>query len=162
MVTVLAGLPEERKKNLSLLILLHPEEDESVLQQIVGQQGQGVEVAFCRADNPIPYLLAADLVTGMFSILLAEAAIMQRPVLSIELNLRREEILITNTIGATASIQTHEALKRELSRAVLDENYRAALVTQQKKFQITEDASSRWHHLVEKCFAKMPLVNVKK
>ena len=150
LLTLLDNIQKKRRSAISITILLHPEERQEDLQEIVNSLGRGLTIRFLRAKDPIPLLLAADLVCGMFSIMLAEAAILQRPVLSVQLNLQREEILVTNRIGATLMVREQESLATELTKLINQPEYCRQLLHNQKKFQVVQDSIERWSDCLEK------------
>jgi len=145
---IIMKFSQKIKNSLSFVILLHPEDEEAKLRKIVKEQSKNINVIF-RKDNSPELLLASDLVIGMFSILLAEAVIMKRPVLSIQINRKREEILITNTIGATLSIDNYDSIFDTLYRSITSIKYRTFLLKKQQKFKIINDSINRWKILIE-------------
>lgn len=150
LLQALQGLPEEMKKRFSLFVLLHPEESEKALDEIIQKEAGDISVSYQRAADPVPYVLAADLVTGMFSFLLAEAVVMLKPVLSIQPNLRREEILITNLIGATLSINDTSKLRETLCHVLVHPHSRKELLKKQEKFAVVRNCCERWQNFIER------------
>ena len=98
-------LPQATRKAITLVILLHPEEDDSISKSVIIKANIDLDIRI-KKNNQHKLVRASNLVTGMFSMLLAEAVLLQRPVISIQLHLKKEEILITNKIGATKSVNT--------------------------------------------------------
>ncbi len=155
LLKTLAEFPEDVQKRLSLIVLLHPEEDQDNLSRaVLGGGPRDISVEFRKEGNPLPFLLAADLVVGMFSIVLAEATILHVPVVSVQPNLKREEILITNAIGATLSVYDQDQLSHVLLDSLVNKNYRAALLERQDNFEVVADACSRWNRLVQERLAQ--------
>ena len=142
-------LDEAVRSTLTLIILLHPEEDDTIPASVVSTFGKGIHT-FIRKNDPHKMVLASDLVTGMFSILLAEAVILKRPVISIQLNLKREEILITNRISATLSVNSEVDLSHQITEAIHSAEYRDARLRQQDSFETTPEAIMKWKHYIEK------------
>jgi hypothetical protein len=153
LLKALSGFPEQLKKKLSLIVLLHPEENGDGLSGMIRGKTE-IDVTFRKEESPLDLILAADLVTGMSSILLAEAVIMGCLVISIQPNLKKEEILITNSIGATLSINDDEQLSNTLFEALVNEKYRDTILNRQNRFKIIADAYSRWDSFVENCLGE--------
>jgi hypothetical protein len=149
LLAAIADLPFHLKEKIAVVILVHPEEDIDRLAPIAVRCKETIDIHFLRDNNPIDAVLMADLVTGMYSILLAEAVILRRPVISIQLNLQREEVLVTNTIGASVSINKQEELFEQLSMAVSSSQHRKQLLEKQEKFKIVTDAQLRWERVLE-------------
>lgn len=154
--TVLRALREEiaalggaTARKVFLAVMLHPEEDGAAAEEIIGREGNSLRHAVLREGNDsLDIIAAADLVTGMFSILLTEAVIMRKPVLSIQLDLKQPDMLVTNLVGATAPARSRAELAELLPKAVLDTGFRAGLIERQKRFEVVEDSSARWMALI--------------
>lgn len=149
----LDAFPKGTKERLALVIIPHPEEDQSSLRQIVERFDPDIKILFADLDPTLELVAVSDIVLGMNSILLAEAVILQRPVLSVQLNRKREEMLITNIIGATLSVRNDEHLSENLFRAVHEESYRQNLLERQAAFEVVSDACFRWTAQVETLLA---------
>jgi len=143
-IEVLKELPKQIKGRLTLIIVPHPEDDIRELKKIVENNKPCFRFSFKDMKLSLDLIYIADLIVGMHSILLTEAVIMQRPVLSVQLNQKREEILATNMVGATTAIRTKEQLITLLSKAIIEESYRKSMLDRQKVFKIVPDASERW------------------
>lgn len=143
-IEVLKELPKQIKRRLTLIIVPHPEDDIRELKKTVEKNKPCFRFFFKDIKLSLDLIYIADLIVGMYSILLTEAVIMQRPVLSVQLNQKREEILITNMVGATTAIRTKEQLVTLLSKAIIEKSYRKSMLDRQKIFKIVPDASGRW------------------
>ncbi len=148
LLETLLRFPASLTTNLVLLILLHPEEEEEELKQISVGENSGIDIRFIRENEPYKLIMASDLVLGMSSILLAESVVLQRPVLSIQLNLKREEVLITNLIGATVTLKDLNSLDHILRRALEKPEYRSQLIRNQLGFKIVSNSTGRWHEAI--------------
>lgn len=143
-LNVLGSMEGSEQKRIVLSVILHPEEDGDDLRALVKRQSLLPDVVFSRADEGFDYIVAADVVLGMFSILLTEAVILERPVLSVQLNLKKEDMLVTNMVGATNAVRSEEELKRVLPEILTSRQARHNLLIQQKKFSFVTDSLSRW------------------
>lgn len=106
------ALAESARRASSLLVKLHPKEDPR------GFEAEDALVAD-QAWDPLDLIAAADLVIGIKSMLLIEAAVLGRPVLSIDLWGIAEEELVTNRLGVTRRIGSRDDLMRALSETGL-------------------------------------------
>lgn len=77
---------------------------------------------------------AADLVVGMSSMLLLEALLMGRPVLSLTPDLRGEDPFIASRLGAVFAAHDREACLDLVRRALVDPGFRHAALERQKGF----------------------------
>lgn len=143
LISSLNMLPKEVTLKTTLIVLLHPEEDNSISKSTIDQNRADFNICIKQNDQH-RLVQASNLITGMFSMLLAEAVILKRPVISIQLNLKREEILITNKMGATQSVNTKKALESALTSAVISEEFRQKLLKNQLRFKTTHTPCNKW------------------
>ena len=87
---------------------------------------------------------AADLVIGMSSILLLEALLMERPVLSLTPGHEGEDPFIASRLGAVHAAHEREAGIVLVRRALVEPGFRAAALERQKRFldAMPEDGSA--------------------
>jgi len=106
----------------------HGQENPDDLKDILKGAGKVVQ-----GYNSFDAILASDLVTSMFSTGLAEAALMEKPVLSLQPGLIKPDFLKTNDIGATKAV--YGQVVPTVQRAIDDKAYRDELVQNQSKFK---------------------------
>lgn len=152
LVSTLEKFPQNITDNISLIVLLHPEESEEILNGVIETKSRRFDIEIRKLQEPYGLLMSANLVIGMSSIMLAEAVIMKIPVLSVQLDLKQEEILVTNIIGATLSIKDFDHLYDKLFMSIVDDNFRADLIQRQAIFEITIDSSTLWTKFVDNLF----------
>jgi hypothetical protein len=99
----LERLPVYLKKRVKLVLVPHPEEDEKELAQTAEKFPLSWTIQ--KEDRDYSLTRSADLIIGMFSILLTEAVILGRPVLCLQPGLKKEDMLITNMVGATVPVR---------------------------------------------------------
>lgn len=148
MLVCLQSLAPEFKSRLIFNVLLHPEEEGRELTAI-SHSVRDFPIKFYRGESH-RHISASDLVTGMFSILLSEAVILRRPVISIQPNLKREDMLITNMVDATVPVRTHEQFYTHFLRSIMDSEYRRQILNRQTKFRVVTDAYRRWNDEIER------------
>ncbi|KPA15172.1 hypothetical protein MHK_004639 [Candidatus Magnetomorum sp. HK-1] len=149
LILTLTNIPESIRHSLTMVLLLHPEDDGDQIANIIKTYNLDFKIKLSKDNNTLNYILAGDLITGMFSILLSEAVILNRPVIPIQLNLKKQDMLITNKIGATTPVRKKDELISHFQEAIVNKNYCLNLLNQQKKFDIVLDACSRWVHLIK-------------
>jgi len=142
-------LPETERRHIVLAVLSHPEEDERQLAAHLDRFAGGVRTFMIDGNDAISCIEASDMVVGMFSILLVEALIMGRIAISIQLGLKREDMLITNKLGATVAARSEEALAATFGRALVDSGYRSHLASLAKRYVYIADSMERWTRCLE-------------
>ncbi|MEW6263552.1 MAG: hypothetical protein AB1641_10805 [Thermodesulfobacteriota bacterium] len=153
LVHAVNALPEDLRRRMVFGVLLHPEEESPDLTELTRGLDPMVRCRFFRENPNLDLIRAADLVVGMFSILLTEAVIIKRPVLSVQLGLKREDMLVTNMVGATVPVRRAEELSGALSGAIGDVRVRLEMLERQARFQIVGDSIQRWQDAVEELLA---------
>jgi hypothetical protein len=131
---------------IALVVRPHPREDASALQRhrarsirvIVDGRGDAREVA-----------LAADLVTGMSTVLLVEACLLGCVVASLQPGLRSADVLPTNRWGATQAVFRAEDLEGVVGRLLLDEEARREAKAQAARLQFEPGATDRVVRLID-------------
>jgi hypothetical protein len=113
-VTQLQRLSEELETKVTLVVRLHPKDDKYACQDVVGGSRGWLNTVFDREINSTLLLKSADLVIGMFSMVLLEAAILGSPFISVQIGLKRENPLIFDRIGLARSILTEAELEKTL------------------------------------------------
>ncbi len=119
LVTCLGRLVEDLEAKLTLVIRLHPKDEPDAYQDVLSTCSQSISVTFDRETDSTLLLKAADLVIGMFSMVLLEAAILETPFISVQIGLKKENPLILDRLGLTRSILTDGQLEKVL-RAFLN------------------------------------------
>lgn len=121
--------------NVTLFIKLHPKEDLKSHDKIIGAfRLNNCTVIIDKECNPLKILRSSDLVIGMFSMLLIEAAIIRKPVISVQIGLKRENPFVLDRLGVLRSILTREALITEIREIIMEKNIKACA------FEIIKDA----------------------
>lgn len=114
----LSKLAKELAVKVTLVLRLHPKDEANVYQDALATCPNSINVVIDRQRDSTLLLKAADLVIGMFSMLLLEAAILEIGFISVQIGLKRESPLIFDRMGIVRSILTEEELENTL-RGVL-------------------------------------------
>jgi len=142
------SLPAPARKRLRVLALAHPEEDAEHLAGLVAAAAPSFPVEVRKEADTLALVRACDAVAGMFSILLLEAALCGLPVLSIQPNLRREDMLVINRTGATVPVREVGLLPAAVARLLCDETYRGEQLARQRSFPVVAEATELWRGLL--------------
>lgn len=101
-------------KKVHLRVKLHPRERLDNLTDLIVSSAGVVTVAIEQQAGPLELIQVSDLICGMSSMMLVEAAILSRPVLSILLNLKRESPFVLDRRGIIRSARTEAELEEYL------------------------------------------------
>jgi CDP-glycerol glycerophosphotransferase (TagB/SpsB family) len=119
----LSKLTEEMSIKVTLVLRLHPKDELNIYQDILATSSELLNVVIDRENDSTLLLKAADLIIGMFSMLLLEAAILDKRFISVQIGLKRQNPLIFDRMGLVRSIVTEQQLEETL-RAILSGNYK--------------------------------------
>lgn len=134
------GIPS----NARLAILAHPEEDREALAGHVASLCPPLPWRVLGPCDPIGAALGADLTLGIFSMLLTEAVVLGRPVLSVQTGRAREDMLVTNLVGATRAVLDRGELSEALRGAVCDAGFRGRLTRNYGLLEVAGGSLERW------------------
>jgi UDP-N-acetylglucosamine 2-epimerase len=121
-VRCLSKLTEEMAVKVTLVIRLHPKDESNVYQDALATSSNSIKVVVDRETDSSLLLKAADLIIGMFSMLLLEAAILDKRFISVQIGLKRENPLIFDRMGLMRSILTEKELEETLRGILNGEN----------------------------------------
>ena len=113
-VKCLSKLTEEMAIKVTLVLRLHPKDESNVYQNALATLPNSIKVVVDRETDSSLLLKASDLIIGMFSMLLLEAAILERRFISVQIGLKRENPLIFDRMGLVRSILTEQELEETL------------------------------------------------
>lgn len=105
------AINEIPNNTIELIIKPHPRESTEVYSKICNQFNF---ISLISLDS-VEAILQSDAVLGMSSTLLLEAALLNRPILSIQLNLKMDSPFILDQIDKSKSILNENNLKKELT-----------------------------------------------
>jgi hypothetical protein len=121
-IKCLSKLTEEMATKVTLVIRLHPKDEPTVYQNALATLPNSIKSVVDRVIDSSLLLKASDLIIGMFSMLLLEAAILERRFISVQIGLKRENPLIFDRMGLVRSILTDYELEETLRGILNGEN----------------------------------------
>jgi hypothetical protein len=110
---------------VTLVIRLHPKDQQDDYKDLLEICSSSIRLVFDRDTDSSLLLKAADLIIGMFSMVLLEGAILGKRFISVQIGLKRENPLIFDRRGLMHSILTEEELEETL-RGILKGERRPA------------------------------------
>jgi len=118
----LSMLAEGMAVKVVLVVRLHPKDEPDVYESALSMLPDSIKVVIDRNTDSSLLLKASDLIIGMFSMLLLEAAILERPFISVQIGLKRENPLIFDRMGLVRSILTEQELEDTLRGVMKGKN----------------------------------------
>ncbi|HWG33425.1 MAG TPA: hypothetical protein VN650_04595 [Gemmatimonadaceae bacterium] len=145
LIDALSSIGRRRGEKLHLVIRPHPREtpfhwaspDETALTVQTSALGEGLDVA-----------LAADLVTGMTTVLLVEACLAGCVVASLQPGLRLEDPLPTNRLGASKAIYSKVVLETVIEDLLYSPATRAGALARCAALEHDQDAAANVERLI--------------
>jgi hypothetical protein len=131
---------------IALVVRPHPREDAAGLQR---HRARSMRVIVDGRGDAREAALAADLVTGMNTILLVEACLLGCVVASLQPGLRSADVLPTNRWGATQAVFRAEDLEGVVGRLLLDEEARREAKARAARLQFEPGAAERVIRLID-------------
>jgi hypothetical protein len=113
-VKCLSTVTEEIGANVTLVLRLHPKDESTVYQDVLATHPSSIKVVVDRDIESSLLLKTSDLTIGMFSMLLLEAAILERRFISVQIGLQRENPFIFDRMGLVHSILSEQELEETL------------------------------------------------
>ena len=97
-----------------VVIKLHPREPANNYDGIMQSENPLISIATDQTSDPLCLIHASDLVCGMSSMMLIEAALFKKPIMSIMIGLKRESPFILERRGMISSIRNDAMLEKRL------------------------------------------------
>jgi hypothetical protein len=113
-VKCLSTLAGEIAIHITFVVRLHPKDEPKVYDNALAMLPISITVAVDRETDSSLLLKASDLVIGMFSMLLLEAAILKKRFISVQIGLKRDNPLVFERMGLIRSIVTERELEETL------------------------------------------------
>src|SRR5262249_38543780 len=122
---------------VSLAVKFHPAEKSDAflhrLEQLERPAGLSIET-IPGGDTPYPWVMCSDLVTGIGSMLLIESIVLDRPVVSLQPGLIREDTFIVSRRGLAPALTDAVEGERVVSELIADRTTRLALLGRERRF----------------------------
>ncbi len=121
LIDALTKLTGKLKRGITLIIKLHPKEAadryDHLIKQLASQQ---INIIVEGSRPSLDLIMLADLVCGMFSMLLQEALILNKPIVSIAIGLNRPTGFVLETRGLAKSIRSKRQLDLTLKKIIIN------------------------------------------
>ena len=143
LLTSLTPIAKNCKIGLTLAVRPHPKENIAKYRQIV-KNNKDFKILLLSDCNGWDLILASDLICGMSSMFLIESVILNKPIVSIQIGLKRENPFI---------LARRKIVKSVLHRSQLDKILYKSIVHKAKpeyKFKIVQEASKNIINYLEK------------
>lgn len=114
LLNILEALNEIDMRDISLVIRKHPKEDSEFHEKIITSYSQKFSIELDEESNSIESILKSDIVIGMSSMILLEAIVLGKNVISVQIGLKRKNPFILDKLGINNSIVSKEKLKEKL------------------------------------------------
>lgn len=112
------------KGKISIIIKLHPREGKNSYMDVIEHfNNNNVKIALVENFDSCSLIAASNLVCGMSSMFLIEAAVTGKPVISITIGLKRESPFILDRIGVLKSVLSAEELREKLKLIMIDSTF---------------------------------------
>ncbi|NPV91579.1 MAG: hypothetical protein HPY50_12485 [Firmicutes bacterium] len=118
---VVAGLERvcaQCGRKVRVVIRMHPQERPDNYDEIIREHGGRISLLMDSKSNVFELMLCSDLIMGMSSMFLLEAAALDRPIVSVLIGLARESPFILDRTGASPSIRSRDELESFLYKAI--------------------------------------------
>lgn len=114
LINALEILIEKYNMKLVFKIRKHPKEKNDFFEIFINDYSGKMKIVLDRSKTSILSILESDVVIGMSSMILFEAMAMEKPVLSVQIGLKRENPLFLDKRNILKSIITSENLKNSI------------------------------------------------
>ncbi len=136
LIKALHFIQSECKRDIALFIKLHPKESSEEVDRLIS--GAQLRIIMDKGINPRELMLSSDVVSGMFTMVLVEAFLVKKKVLSIQIGLKKEDELILSRKKVIQPVYREENLLPALRECLLTDNY-----NYDKQFKIYTDSTTR-------------------
>jgi hypothetical protein len=139
-----------------LVVKLHPQNKKEDFKDMdFDKYRSKVNMKFIRGELPRRDLvLCSDVVIGMSSVLLVESILLGKPTLSLQINAKRDDLLIATRIGAIPLLANIEDFERALRSILVDKKYLAEYLGRQRRLSTDGQATKRVAQFVEAVLKK--------
>lgn len=114
-------ISDDYKINIKLIIRLHPKEDENNYNDIIDDiHSKYISISTDKKIDGFNLMFASDLICGMSSMFLIETAIIGKPIVSMQMGLKRENPFILDKKGILKSVLNEEDLQKRLKSILVE------------------------------------------
>lgn len=116
------NIEKEIAENTKVIIRPHPKEDIDYWKRFIENDKSGKYVLDEKSSSKL-LIAVADLIIGMQSMFLLESALSEKPILSVQIGLCRENPLILDEMGVVNTILTSEELRNTLRKHLTGKSF---------------------------------------
>jgi hypothetical protein len=138
-----ASLHPPHDRHVQLTIRPHPKNTPSDFNHFTQEGLFPFGISIDTDTPPRPLIQAADLIVGMSSIFLLEAALLSTPLLNVQIGLRGENTFVLARMGSVRTVTTKSEMDRELSHFVNESKYGAI------NFDLVENSTENIIRVIE-------------
>lgn len=121
---IINTIAEAYKINIKLIIRLHPKEDDNNYDDIIDYiDSKYISILTDKKIDGFNLMCASDLICGMSSMFLIEAAIIRKPIVSMQMGLKRENSFILHKKGILKSILYEKDLEKKLKKILIEHQF---------------------------------------
>jgi hypothetical protein len=139
-----------------LVVKLHPQNKKEDFEKIdFDKYRSQFNVKFIHGELlPRDLALCSDVVIGMTSVLLVESILLEKPTLSLQINSKKDDILIATRIGAIPLISNAKDFEQTLRSILVNKKYLSKYLKSQRKLCADRQAAKRVAQFVEAVLKK--------
>jgi hypothetical protein len=152
LLAALKTVADETNRKITLLIKPHPKNELSFFEEIVYPfTHPSIELRLSTEDSVWEVIEASDLICSMFSMMLVEAVILGKPILSIQIGLKQEDPFILSCRGLSESVLSQSELVLRL-KEILHKSEMALT-----DFELVDNAVESVLRIMEQLLCLQPL-----
>lgn len=119
-ISVLNQVLQKSDKKIKLILRLHPKEDENNYNDLIDLVNtKNISLLVDRKLDGLTLMYASDLICGMSSMFLIESAVLRKPILSMQIGLKRDNPFILDKKGVIKSILSRGELEEKIEKIIL-------------------------------------------
>lgn len=113
-------LADKINRQITLIIKLHPKENSDRFSQVINSlTNKKINIITEHSRPSLDLIAIADLVCGMFSMVLQEAVMLNKPIVSVAIGLKRKTIFVLEIMGLAKSVLTRQELDNQLKKIII-------------------------------------------
>lgn len=115
-------IAERTGKKIHLIVKLHPRESSSNYDDLIDHILPGITISTIKSGLSMDLIHISNLVCGMSSMMLIEAAIVGKPIISVLIGLKKENPFVLDRRGVIRSVLSESDLDKSLNKAILEDS----------------------------------------
>jgi predicted glycosyltransferase len=140
LVSALNEISRDCKKDITLIIRIHPRETPDEFNKI---RSDDIRILVSATGDPRDIVMASDLVIGMNTELLVEACYLGCIVVSLQPGLRFGDVLLTNSEGFSVPVYSKEKISETVRKMLMDPDIRSEMKNKLEHFKHDGHATDR-------------------